>query len=394
MCNERGLKTMNQNQYYKTVCITCMLAMLTGCGASPHAQPQQNPPAAAEETTTETADGDIPAETADEGNSCITIAEVKSIVLENAGFSEENVRFVRLRLDSETGSGKYDVEFVSDTVEYDYTVDAITGEILSMNCETGNYDIDSIPSDIAPSNLSQNNSSQSADQQKGNTQTGNNPGSQQKAADSQSQNQQQTANSQSNQQQAAGSQGDQQQAVNSQGTNQQQAADSQSNQQQTGNSQNGANGQYIGREAAQQAALAHAGLDAGTVRFAHTHLEFDDGRWQYDVEFHKGTEEYDYEIDALTGEILSYNYDTEYIKPEASAPAAQDSGYITQEKAKQLALAHAGISESDAQYLKVEFDYDDGHAEYEVEWNVGLMEYSCDVDASTGGILSFKKELD
>ncbi len=44
--------------------------------------------------------------------------------------------------------------------------------------------------------------------------------------------------------------------------------------------------------------------------------------------------------------------------------------------------------------LKVEFDYDDGRVKYEVKWNVGRMEYSCDVDAYTGQILSFEKELD
>ena len=39
-------------------------------------------------------------------------------------------------------------------------------------------------------------------------------------------------------------------------------------------------------------------------------------------------------------------------------------------------------------------DYDDGRGEYEVEWSVGRTEYSCDVDAVTGAILSYDKELD
>ena len=44
--------------------------------------------------------------------------------------------------------------------------------------------------------------------------------------------------------------------------------------------------------------------------------------------------------------------------------------------------------------MKIEMDYDHGHGEYEVEWNVGRTEYSCDVDADTGSILSLEKELD
>ena len=76
--------------------------------------------------------------------------------------------------------------------------------------------------------------------------------------------------------------------------------------------QNQQEGQYIGVEAAKQAALNHAGLDADAVRFAHARLEFDDGYWKYDVEFHQDNMEYDYDIDALTGEILSCEQDADY----------------------------------------------------------------------------------
>ena len=51
-------------------------------------------------------------------------------------------------------------------------------------------------------------------------------------------------------------------------------------------------------EAAKQAALNHAGVAADAVRFAHARLEFDDGYWKYDVEFHQDNMKYDYDIDA------------------------------------------------------------------------------------------------
>ena len=138
--------------------------------------------------------------------------------------------------------------------------------------------------------------------------------------------------------------------------------------------------------------MNHAGLKSDEVNFVHAHLESDDGIWQYDIEFHKDTTEYDYDIDALTGEVLSFDHDAEYYHHAQAANAGSEQ--ITEEQAKQLALQHAGVAEKDAQRLQIEFDYDDGRGEYEVEWYVGRTEYSCDVDAVTGAILSYDKELD
>lgn len=91
-------------------------------------------------------------------------------------------------------------------------------------------------------------------------------------------------------------------------------------------------------------------------------------------------------------EILSYDHDAEYSQPKTTS--SPDTEKITEDRAKEIALSHAGVAEKDAQRLKVKLDYDDGRAEYEIEWQVGRTEYSCDVDAYTGEILSFEKELD
>ena len=149
---------------------------------------------------------------------------------------------------------------------------------------------------------------------------------------------------------------------------------------------------YIGSEAAKQAALAHADLNADDVRFVHVDLELDDGSWKYDVEFYKDNIEYDYDIDALTGAVLSFDQDAEHYRNETDASTADEQ--ITKEQAKQIALEYAGVAEGDVQRLKMELDHDDGHTRYEVEWHVGQVEYSCDVDAYTGEILSFEEEPD
>ena len=67
-----------------------------------------------------------------------------------------------------------------------------------------------------------------------------------------------------------------------------------------------ANG-YIGEARAKEIALAHAGLSASQVSFYRTKLDYDHGRAEYEVEFWKDHTEYDYEIDAATGDILSFD---------------------------------------------------------------------------------------
>ena len=60
--------------------------------------------------------------------------------------------------------------------------------------------------------------------------------------------------------------------------------------------------------------------------------------------------EYDYEIDANTGDILSVDFDAEHYAPAAAPTGAaagasgESGGGITLAQAKQIALDHAGLS--------------------------------------------------
>lgn len=65
----------------------------------------------------------------------------------------------------------------------------------------------------------------------------------------------------------------------------------------------------ISRDAAQKAAYAHAGVKAAEVSELECELDKEDGRQVYEIEFHVGRIEYDYEIDALTGTILKSEID-------------------------------------------------------------------------------------
>ena len=67
--------------------------------------------------------------------------------------------------------------------------------------------------------------------------------------------------------------------------------------------------EFITAEAAKQIALDHAGVAASDAIFDRTERDYDNGVWHYEVEFRVGRSEYEYDIDAVTGNILSFDKD-------------------------------------------------------------------------------------
>lgn len=155
----------------------------------------------------------------------IGVEKAKNIALKDAGLKSNQVAFVKAKLESDDGRMIYDVEFYKGNVEYDYEIDAKSGNILEKDKDIDGF---SIPSQgTAPQNTK-------------NTKTGS-----------------------------------------------------------------------IGVEKAKSIALAHVGLKASNVRFVRVELDYDDGIQKYDVEFYSNGKEYDFEIDAKSGKILSVDYDME-----------------------------------------------------------------------------------
>ena len=70
--------------------------------------------------------------------------------------------------------------------------------------------------------------------------------------------------------------------------------------------------QKLTREQAQKIALEHVGFTADQVTRLRTEYEVDDGIPQFDVEFHQGDWEYEFEIHGETGKIISYDKDHKY----------------------------------------------------------------------------------
>ena len=146
----------------------------------------------------------------------------------------------------------------------------------------------------------------------------------------------------------------------------------------------------IGEAKARSVALSHAGISESSTSYIHAKKDWDDGRWVYDVEFWADGKEYDYEILASNGTILSYDYDAEYQWSGSTGTGSTSStADIGEAKAKSVALSHAGISESSTSYIYAKKDWDDGRWVYDVEFWADGKEYDYEILASNGTILSY-----
>ena len=152
----------------------------------------------------------------------------------------------------------------------------------------------------------------------------------------------------------------------------------------------------ITADEAKRIALAHSKLAEKDVTFVKVELELEDNnRYEYDVDFYSGNVEYDYEIDAVSGTILSADRDIEnYVIPTQSSisVANNQTSEISLEKAKQIALSHAGVGS--ARFKKAKLDYENGVKVYEIEFKVGNLEYEYDINVSNGAVISSSAEVD
>ena len=141
----------------------------------------------------------------------------------------------------------------------------------------------------------------------------------------------------------------------------------------------------ITMDEAQSIALDHAGVSASKA--ANMKVEYDKEDGKYDVDFRYGSYEYDYEIHHTSGKVISH--DREYdAPPEKATEKAAESSKIGKDKAKDIALNHAGLSADHVRVLQVEYDKDDGVPVYEVEFEFGSREYNYEIHAETGKIRS------
>ena len=86
-------------------------------------------------------------------------------------------------------------------------------------------------------------------------------------------------------------------------------------------------------------------------------------------------------------------------KVESGIDKAEDAldgteAKISRDKAKHIALEHAKLKESDIKNYHIELDKDNGHLEYDIEFNYNGAEYDYEIDADTGEIRSHSKDIE
>lgn len=137
---------------------------------------------------------------------------------------------------------------------------------------------------------------------------------------------------------------------------------------------------------AQEIALAHAGVKAVDATITKSKLDYDDGRQVYEIEWYANGAKYDYEIDIATGEVVKSDYEAKNIV------GTGNSATINEADAKKAVLARvSGATTSDI--YEWEFDYDDGHPEYEGKIIYGGSEYEFTIDATSGTVTEWDVEV-
>lgn len=159
----------------------------------------------------------------------------------------------------------------------------------------------------------------------------------------------------------------------------------------------------ITREEAKNIALSAVGVTEDDVTRLTIELDYDDDalRWEYEVDFLWENREAELEVDALTGAVLRKEIENEKNivtqKPVSTTTTTASSAYrIGYDQAKELALNKAGVSAEQITGYEIELDYDDdtGRWEYEISFHVGRTEYELEMDADTGTIIRYEKDID
>ena len=158
---------------------------------------------------------------------------------------------------------------------------------------------------------------------------------------------------------------------------------------------------------AEDLALTAVGLSRDDVIWERTEYDRERGQDVWEVEFYHDGVEYDFEINADTGEILKQKQENERKpdgKPESKpdtkpstddAPAgAPEAVGLTRDETIALALADAKLSADDVTCLKAKQDYDDGVWVYEIEFDQGQTEYDYEIRISDGKIIERDVEWD
>lgn len=173
----------------------------------------------------------------------------------------------------------------------------------------------------------------------------------------------------------------------------------------------------IGQDAALSIALTHAGLTSDQIYELEVELDSEDGTMVYEIEFEAAGEEYEYDINAHSGQVVKYKVPRSKTQSsgqgsaQSTASSAQGSGSgqstssgaqssgagqggsdIGQDAALSAALRHAGVSSSQIIKQEVSRDRDDDILLYEIEFETAQCKYEYEILAADGTVLKSEQD--
>ena len=157
----------------------------------------------------------------------------------------------------------------------------------------------------------------------------------------------------------------------------------------------------ITEQEAKNIAAGNAGVTEEQIQYITVKQDWDDGRARYEVEFTAAGVEYDYELDASDGRILSADsevIDKGYRASQDGTTGSQNAagtsqtapGGVSIETAKQTVMDR--IPGIDAGNIYIHPDYDDGISLYEGEAYYAEVKYEFEINAENGNIISWEAE--
>ena len=263
--------------------------------------------------------------------------------INNAGLKKEDVLRTESDFERQNGNYVYEIEFDSDGKEYDYVIDAKSGSVISK--KIGTADSNDIPTKVEPTTVAKTESA--AEKSTASAVTEKTTQSTSKSAS------------------------------------------------------------LISTDTAKAKALADANVSADKATFIKAEKDYDNGKVIYDIEFLTQSKKYEYEIDAATGAVVEKEIENRTAKTTAATTTkstvtttkaavtseSAKSELISVDRAKEIALNHASLKASDVRFVKAKLDKDDGIYEYEISFIKGIYEYDYEINAKSGAIIDFEKEL-
>ncbi len=147
----------------------------------------------------------------------------------------------------------------------------------------------------------------------------------------------------------------------------------------TGNGTDTSTQDLISYDEAKQIVLGRA----ANATITELKLDRDDGTMIYEGEAVKDNERYEFEIDAATGNVREWK-----VRTISSTPVQDNGSYIGFDKAKEIVLSRV----PGATITEMELDRDDGRMIYEGEAYKDGTEYEFTIDASTGDVYEWSSE--